>query len=210
MLIEPNSAAWFEARRGAITASRAPALMRRQKDGKPYAVYETTIAELAVERLTDVNVSHFVTDAMMRGRELEPDALDAYALEFMVPLGASEYVMHPKLPRVGCTPDAFVGDDGLVQAKCPNNSMKHFKFLKDKKNSTLFKEYEHQLVFEMFVTGRQWNDLASYDPRYPPHLQLGVVRVERDEQQMAEVAAIIEQVELDIAEIQKELESLTP
>jgi hypothetical protein len=34
----------------------------------------------------------------------------------------------------------------------------------------------------MWITGRQWWDFASYDPRMPKHLRLFVQRIERNDE----------------------------
>ena len=38
----------------------------------------------------------------------------------------------------------------------------------------------------MACTGRPWCDFVSYDPRLPEHLQLFVVRFNRDDERIAE------------------------
>jgi hypothetical protein len=41
----------------------------------------------------------------------------------------------------------------------------------------------------MACTASAWCDFASYDPRLPPHLQLFIKRVPRDEKHIAELEA---------------------
>ena len=210
-LIEPGSPQWWEARRGAITASRAPALMRRKKNGEPYADYHNMIAKIAVERIADFTIGTFVTPAMERGTELEPRALEAYALERMCIVGASEFVFHPTLPKVGATPDGFVGDDGLVQTKVFTDMMRHIDLLKNREKSNTFDDYKWQLAYELFCCpSRKWNDLAGYCPEMPPNLRLSIVRLERDEGMMEQIAAAIEEAEEYIQRTARDLEALTP
>lgn len=211
MLIEPGTGAWMAARRGCLTASRAPDLMRRKKGGEPYAEYHQMVAKLAVERIADITVGTFVTPAMERGIQLEDAALRAYELDQMCTLGASEFVFHPTIPKVGCTPDGFVAPDGLVQTKVFTDMMRHISLLKDREKSKTFEDYKWQLAFEMFcLPDRQWNDLAGFCPEMPPHLQLGVVRLHRDEDMMTQIAEAVEEAEEYIAKTAADLEQLTP
>jgi hypothetical protein len=49
------------------------------------------------------------------------------------------------------------------------------------------------------VTGRQWCDFVSYDPRLPKRNQLLIVRTERDEKLIAEMKT---ETEKFLAEVQ--------
>lgn len=210
-MITPGSAQWIEARKGAITASRAPDLMRRKKDGEPYAEYHNMIGKLAVERVTETTVNNFVTPAMIKGIDLEPEALETYALERMCTLEPSQFVFHPTVPKVGCTPDAFVSPDGLVQTKVFTDIMRHIDLLRNKAASKTFEDYKWQLAFELFCCpDRAWNDLAAYCPEMPPRLRMGVVRLERDEEMMQQIAEAVEVAEAYIQKTAQELEELTP
>lgn len=206
--IEPGTAAWFEARCGSWTASRAPALMARLKNGEPAAAYHELIGDVAAERLTGTAATHFVTSAMQRGLDLEPEAADAYALDRMVTLGDSALVLHPTLPRVAATPDRFVGDDGLLEVKCPSVQGKHLDTLRGGKRSVVH-EYRDQCLWQLWCTGRQWVDLASYHPGFPPHMRLAVVRIQRDEERFAAFEAAIERAEAEVAAILDQLEAIT-
>lgn len=207
-IIMPGSPEWFVCRCGSWSASRAPALMARTKKGEPTAAYNDLIGEVAAERLTGQTATHYVTAAMQRGLDLEPEAADAYALERMVALGESRLVLHPTLERVCATPDRFVGTDGLLEIKCPSVQTKHLGTLLRNERSVEH-EYAWQVHFQLWCTGRQWADLMSYDPRFPPAQQIAVVRIERDEAKLAELAAAVERAERDVAEILSALESLT-
>jgi hypothetical protein len=48
-------------------------------------------------------------------------------------------------------------------------------------------EYYKQIQCQLWVTGRQWCDFVSYDPRLPKRNQLLIVRTERDEKLIAEM-----------------------
>jgi hypothetical protein len=62
----------------------------------------------------------------------------------------------------------------------------------------------------MSVTGRQWCDFVSFDPRLPDGLKLLVVRIERDEEVIAKIEAeaikFLAEVDDKIVELYKKVQ----
>jgi hypothetical protein len=56
------------------------------------------------------------------------------------------------------------------------------------------------MLWQMACTGRQWCDYVSFDPRLPPHLQLFVKRVHRNEPRIADLEAEVESFLREVAE----------
>ena len=192
---------WMKARAGNFTASRASDLMARTRSG-PSTSRANLIATLAVERITGECVATYTNAAMQRGTDLEAEARDAYSFERGVAVVETGYVAHPSLPHVGASPDGLVGGDGLVEIKCPAAMQKHLDALRSGAHAD---EYRWQLQHQLLVTGRQWVDAASYDPRYPDGLQLAIVRVPRDEKAIAELVAAIKAADPEVETIVAEL-----
>lgn len=202
--VEQESQDWMLARAGKFTASRASDLMAKTKSG-PSASRGNLIALLAVERLTGQCVETYQNAAMQRGIETEAEARDAYSFAKGVAVMPVGFVPSDSLPNTGCSPDGLVGDDGLVEIKCPASIAKHLAALRSGEHA---KEYRWQLQHQLLVTGRQWVDAASYDPRFPDGLQLAVVRVERDEAAIAELAAEITAADAEVSALVAELQSM--
>jgi hypothetical protein len=76
-----------------------------------------------------------------------------------------------------------VGEDGLLEVKCPNTST-HLEYLL---GGVVPADYEPQMLTAMACTGRKWCDFVSFDPRLPEHLQLFVRRCHRDDTRIAEI-----------------------
>jgi hypothetical protein len=57
----------------------------------------------------------------------------------------------------------------------------------------------------MWITGRQWCDFVSYDPRMPAELQLHVQRIQRDE---AFIADLERRVSSFLQEVGAQVEAL--
>lgn len=198
-----ESADWMLARCGMFTASRAAKLMAKLRDGRPAASRGELLVLLAIERLTGTPVDTYQNDAMRRGTELEGEARDAYSFVTGSAVVEVGFVSCDDLPNTGCSPDGIVGDDGLVELKCPANMAKHLDALR---NGDHAKEYRWQLQHQLMVTGRAWVDAVSYDPRYPENLQLAVVRVDRDEAAITELREAITAADVEVAAIVSELQ----
>lgn len=201
---EQESQAWALARCGAFTASRASDLMARTKSG-PSASRAALLALLAVERITGQPVETYRNAAMERGTELEAEARDAYSFARGVIVEECGFIADGALPNCGCSPDGLVGDDGLLEVKCPANMAKHLDALR---NGDHAREYRWQLQHQLMVTGRAWVDAVSFDPRFPEHLQLAIVRVERDQKAIDELVAAVCEADAEVAGIVAELNNM--
>src|SRR5262245_31518416 len=103
-VIEPNTAEWYEARCGRVTASRVYDATARQKNGKYYAARAAYLIELATERLTGVVTQHYVSAAMQWGIDHEPAARAAFEYVHDVTVEPVGYVEHRSM-AAGATPD---------------------------------------------------------------------------------------------------------
>lgn len=200
--VEQGSQDWLQARCGMFTASRAADLMARTRSG-PSASRGNLLALLAVERLTGQPVEGYRNAAMDRGIELEAEARDAYSFATGEAVTEAGFVVCPDLPNTGCSPDGFVGADGLVELKCPASMAKHLAALRSGEHA---KEYRWQLQHQLMVTECAWVDAVSYDPRWPEHLQLATVRVERDDEAIAELREAIKVADAEVEAIVSELQ----
>jgi predicted phage-related endonuclease len=107
------------------------------------------MTELLIERLGGQSES-FTSAAIQRGTETEPLARSAYEVETGQMVTECGFIMHPELDRFGASPDALVGDDGLLEIKCPNTST-HIDFIRSRKPAG---QYIWQMQAQMACTGR--------------------------------------------------------
>jgi putative phage-type endonuclease len=199
-----DDADWIAQRAGKFTASRAGKLMARTKNG-PAASRGELLTLLAVERLTGQCVPTYSNAAMYRGVELEAEARDAYAFATLAVVEECGFIACADLPNCGASPDGLIGDVGLLEVKCPSNMEKHLDALRSGAHAV---EYRWQLQHQLMVTGRQWVDAVSYDPRWPDDLQLAVTRVYRDEDAIKELRAAIVQADAEVEATVSELRDL--
>ena len=104
----------------------------------------------------------------------------------------------------GCSPDGLLGDDGVLEIKCPDNPEKHLEAIRSGAHA---KEYHLQVQHQLWVTGRKWADVVSYDPRFPEALQIAVTRVERDEETITKLAEAVATAEIEVAAVVAELKT---
>lgn len=99
------------------------------------------------------------------------------------------------MKMAGASPDGLVGEDGLIEIKCPTTAT-HIETLL---NGEIKDQYKLQMLWQMACTGRKWCDFVSFDPRLPEDMQLFIERVHRDDR-------VIKTVERDVQEFLEEVE----
>jgi putative phage-type endonuclease len=199
-VIEQGSAEWLAIRLGKVTASRITDVLAKGKSSEA-ATREDYRTELVVQRLTNEPGESFTNAAMEWGTQTEPMARIAYEAHANVFVEQVAFVDHPTIEWFGCSPDGLVGETGLLEIKCPN-SKTHIKYLLANKPPA---KYVPQMQCQMAVTGREWCDFVSYDPRLPEDLQLFVVRLERDEEYIKAMEAEVEKFLGEVSEMYSKL-----
>lgn len=183
-MMQQGSDEWLAARCGRVTASRMADVMAKTRSGYG-ASRANYLAELVAERLTGQPAARFTNDAMRWGTDQEPNARAAYAFAYGVEVEETGLVMHPTIADFGASPDGLIGDDGLIEIKCPNTAT-HIDTLL---TGAVPQKYVLQMQTQMACTGRQWCDFVSYDPRMPAEMQSWVKRVHRDDDLITEIEA---------------------
>jgi putative phage-type endonuclease len=195
-----GSAEWLAARCGSLGASQVHEALAKTKTGWG-AGRANAMAALVVERLTDRPVQGFMNDAMRWGTETEPQARDAYSFHADVDVAEVGLVKHPRIPRTHASPDGLVGQDGLIEIKCPQSAT-HLDTLL---GAPVASKYITQVQWQMACTGRAWCDWVSFDPRFDGAMQLFIQRIPRDD---AMIADLERDVEAFLAEASAKVERL--
>lgn len=197
---EQRTTEWFQARLGKVTSSRVADVIAKTKTGYS-ASRENYMAQLVVERMTNKISESYTNAAMEWGVANEKFARAAYELKMGVMVDETGLVDHPTIPMAGASPDGLVGEDGLVEIKCPNTAT-HIDTLL---TQTVPAKYNTQMQFQMACTGRQWCDFVSFDPRMPQKAQIFIKRVLRDDLFIKEVESEIKKF---LAEVSAKVDQL--
>ena len=182
-MMEQRSDEWFKIRLGKATASRIADICARTKTG--YAATRANyLSQLVRERLLGVPEPSYCNAAMQWGIDTEAEARRAY--EFHIDRDVIEvgFTDHPTIAMAGCSPDGLVGDKGMVELKCPIPATHQETLLGKKFPDKYIKQAYFQLACH---PEREWNDLTSYDPRWPEPMRLFIQRIERDDDAIAEI-----------------------
>jgi putative phage-type endonuclease len=162
------------------------------------------MAELIAERLTGTPASSFTNAAMQWGTDTEPQARAAYEFFTDATVVQVGLVPHPLIADAAASPDGLVGDDGMIEIKCPNTAT-HIDTLLGQKVPA---KYETQMQWQMACTEREWCDFVSFDPRMPTHLSLFVRRVQRDGARIAELEGMVGDFLAELADKIEQLNKL--
>lgn len=193
--VVPGTTEWADARLGIPTAScfdkiLTPAKLEFSKSAEKYAL------ELLAEQILQAPMDEATSGFMTRGTEMESKAIRWYETvkdTETVPVG---FILRDD-GRTGCTPDSFVGNDGLLEIKCPKADT-HLGYLLDEKGIG----YALQVQGQLWICEREWNDTLSYNPQMPKAL----VRQTRDEKVIKAIASALDRFHELLADMKEKLQ----
>lgn len=187
-----GSIEWHQDRLGMVTGSVVKAVFATVKAGEAAARADLRV-DLCLERITgNVPQDGFKSAEMIWGTETEPLARLAYEMSTGLDVEESGFVYLADGTKAGCSVDGFVTDTGrrgLVEFKCPK-SKTHWNYILAGKAPA---DYLPQITHNLWITGADFCDFMSFDPRMPEGLQQFLIRIERDESAIeAHRAAVME------------------
>ena len=187
---EQNSPEWSLARAGIVTASCFKDVMAKGQ-GKMRRNY---LLRIVGERLSGQPFESYYNRDMERGHALEDDARDEYCIETG---HVVERIGFMRRGEVGYSPDALIGDDGLLEIKTKDYHL-HLECILENRVPP---EHMKQLQGGLWVSARQWIDFCSYSPGLTSFIQ----RVYRDETMIARIKVEVEEF---LADVHKTIEQV--
>jgi YqaJ-like viral recombinase domain len=158
---------WKKQRLGKITGSRFGEVNKLKvarggkKKGEWSGTTENYLYEILAEYITGVPTKDFTAKATEWGIKHEKEAIELYEKIRNVkvePLGFKQLTKY-----VGCTVDGqVIGENGVIEVKCPWNAGNHAKNID---TNEIPSEYFEQVLGHLLITGSDWCDFISYDPR---------------------------------------------
>lgn len=186
---EQRTEDWYNIRKGKMTASNAETIIANGKG------LETYIYNLMAEYYSSAEKENYINADMQRGIDLEPEA--RLEFEFYTDLDVQEVGFIEYNDFIGVSPDGLVGDDGLIEIKCPNDSI-YFKLLL---SNNIKPEYIAQMQMQMYVTDRQYCYFVSYNPNFEKSLY--IKKINRDEEMIEKLKKGLERGTQLIKEIKE-------
>lgn len=158
LTFEQGTLDWHNARAGIVTGTTlSKAISTRKND---------LLATLVSERMTEPDIVEINSDAVKRGNELEPIALQEYIKLTGVKFETTGMMMSEIISGFGVSPDAVYRESGVIvgglEIKCPA-SKTHIQYCLD---GVVPKAYWHQVLAPFVASDDvQWWDFMSFDDR---------------------------------------------
>lgn len=201
---EQRSREWFSARAGRLTGSKAADAIDFTKKAGESAKRRDYRFQLVAERLSgqpQEDGDSYVSPAMQRGIDKEPDALGAYEILTGRVARKTGFLAHTQY-LAGCSLDAHVGAfEGILEIKCPKTAT-HLTYLR---TGNVPDQYLPQIWHNLWISGAQWCDFLSFDDRLPEHMHTFLKRVARDQ---AAIDRYADAALTFLAEVDREVASL--
>lgn len=202
---EQRSQAWRDARAGKFTASEMWKLMvsPRSKSAELSDTALTYIMTKVAEEITGRVHETGSAYPLVWGEEQEPIAKQYIQDKLGIKIEPAGFVI--RNAHAGGTPDGYIGEDEILEIKCPFNSANHVEYLMLKTPEDLLdfkKENFYQVHTNMLFCNKPKARLISYDGRFPEAQQLAILVIHADTEVQSAIIA-----QLDRA-IQKKLDIL--
>lgn len=160
---EQGSEAWFEARRGLITASDVYKIMTPTRKTARNDKSRAHVFEIAAQRITGYIEPSYISDDMLRGHEDEITSRNLYSANY-APVTQVGFITNDEWGfTIGYSPDGVVGDDGLIECKSRRQRFQVETIV----SGEMPDEYMLQCQTGLLVTGRKWLDFISYSGGLP-------------------------------------------
>lgn len=179
---EQRTPQWHADRIGRVTGSKAGCVSAKDRSGKSEGVTRANYRmDLVLERITGLPAiqSFEETKDMAWGNEQEAFSRMAYDIQMGLDVRQSGFVYLPDV-MAGTSVDGFVVDNGRLgfwESKSPK-SKNHYAYLRA---NVMPSEYMPQVIHGFWITGCEFCDFQSFDPRMPEKLRVFIKRVEREE-----------------------------
>ncbi len=153
---------WHAARCGLLTASEMHLIVTPTLKAASNEKERGHLYELLAQRITKHVEPRYVSDDMLRGQEDEVDALEMYAKTY-AKVERVGFVTNDKWGfTLGFSPDAFVGNDGLVECKSRNQKLQIRTLVEYAVAGVIDPDFMIQCQTGLLVSEREWLDLVSY------------------------------------------------
>ena len=195
---QQGSPEWYQCRLGIPTASEFHSVLAKG-EGKTRRTY---MYKLIGERLTGECQDTFTTVHTERGKIMEAEARSLVLFDYH-DLHMTGFIRRETpFGFVGCSPDALVGDDGLLEIK---TKLPHLQ-IDVLRQDRLPPEHVAQCQGALWVSGRKWIDFVSYWPNLPIFKK----RVEPDLEYFKALEAGLTAFHMEMADVEKGLAAMMP
>jgi predicted phage-related endonuclease len=197
---------WRRLRLGCATGSGFADVLSKSRDGKAESTGRRNYrVRLALELLTgEPEQDGFTNRAIQTGIEREPIARARFEEETGHLVEEVSFIRLNTM-NVGCSPDGLIGDDAGLEIKCPTKAA-HLEYLSLADQPPA--EYLAQVQGCLYVTGRSHWHFVSFNPEFPPELQIHHIVIQRDELYIKRLEDELWRFTADVKATVREIEQL--
>ena len=175
--VDQSSPEWLSLKAGVPSSSNFSKIVTSK--GLPSKTRKSYMYQLAGEIITGIREEGYQNASMLRGLEMESEAVNLFELVTDVKTKKVGIVYQNEKKMYLCSPDRLIIDPdgiplGLLEIKCPEVQT-HVGYLLDNKLPTA---YFQQVQGQMFVAGLPYCEFMSYYPGLNPLN----IKVDRDEE----------------------------
>ena len=163
-VVEQGTEAWMNLRAGIPTASQFSNIITA-KTAQLSKSSDKYLAWLAAERILGRPLDQPYTMPMQHGKDFEAKAVAAYDFSVGIASTPCGFVTNDAC-TIGASPDRFVGEEGLLEIKCPQE-VTYMTYLLGFASPT-DDDYRAQIQGQLWVCERQWVDFMPFHPELPP------------------------------------------
>lgn len=168
---EQRTDEWKAARLGVLTSSSCELILSPTQR-------KTFLTKILSEMLTGEQEPLPYSPHIEHGVKFEDEARRFYEIQKNVKVREVSFIFKDESKRIGTSPDGLVGEEGMLEIKCPSSKV-HLSYITE---DEVPKKYFYQMQHQMYVSGRKWVDFFSFDPRLPIEVRSYLKRVYRDEE----------------------------
>ena len=163
--LQQRTDAWYNARKGKLTASNLGGLLGQVSYTSRKEAYKRARGK-----------GQFAgNDATRWGTDNEPNGIKDYMVKSGNHVIATGMHIHKTYNWLAGSPDGFIGEEGLLEVKCPYNVKRDGT----RAHKTIPGHYYIQMIALMEICDREWCDFTSWEPR-----ESNFFRVYRDRETM--------------------------
>lgn len=187
-LADQRSIDWERIRLGRFTASQVHRLMKDSRTkGKVSDSAMTYIREKIAEMLTGTT-KQSGGYAIEWGLDHEYEAIEAFTAKTGLKVEQARFM--PYGDHAGGSPDGYVGEDAIIEVKCPYDSANHVEYMMIESEEDLLDfrpEYYYQVQMCMLCCDKKKAYFVSYDPRMDKSMQIVVREINRNEEAIEKI-----------------------
>jgi len=196
---EQGTEAWRIARAGIPTASMFKTVLASGRGGGDSITRRKYMYQLAGEVISGVPMETYSNGAMRRGQKMEEELRNQYAyLTDAEPVR----VAFVRNGQKGCSPDSFIGENGLLEIKSHAPDILIELILKDEFPPC----HKAQTQGQLWVCEREWVDIDCGYTGMPPLIK----RAYRDPAYIRQLSNAVEQFNFELGQLVEKIKAYSP